>query len=104
MLTGGLLVISTTEVRKGVNFSVDLDGFKVGVVLEGIPVATEGLEGGNSQLGRNVVHLLVLGEVLELVSTLYVCKYENNIMIMFDEWESTCRQVLLECRLGVSDK
>jgi hypothetical protein len=47
----GFLVISTAEVGKGMYLCVDLHGFKVGIVLEGVPVATEGLEGGNSQLG-----------------------------------------------------
>ena len=63
MLTGGFLVIPTTEVRECVDLGINLNCLDVWVVGKSIPVATEGLEGRDLEPGRDVLDLSVLCEV-----------------------------------------
>ena len=65
-IRGGRHVASATEERKGMDLGIELDAFNVGILLDGIPIATGHFEGRYLQLGGKVLDLAFLGDLLQV--------------------------------------
>ena len=65
MMTG-----PATDERQGMNLGIELDTFNIGILFDGVPIATGHFKGGYLELGGKVFDLATFGDVLQLVPAL----------------------------------
>ena len=61
------------------DLGVELDAFNVGILLDGIPIATGHFEGRYLQLGGKVLDLAFLGDLLQFFLALNLFEFTRNV-------------------------